>query len=48
MTKIVGKLPEYKKVLEMHGVRENLASQRIAEIGGIKNFPKRTPHALPE
>jgi transposase len=39
---IAEKLPEYKTVLKMHGVGETLASQLIAEIGDINNFPKRT------
>ena len=42
MTKIAEKLPEYKTVLEMHGVGETLAPQLIAEIGDINNFHKRT------
>ena len=42
MTKIASELPEYAKVLAMHGVGKSLAPQLIAEIGDIRNFQKRT------
>lgn len=42
MNKIASALPEYNIVLEMHGVGKTLAPQLIAEIGDIRNFPKRS------
>ena len=42
MEKIASLLPEYKTVLDMHGVGKTLAPQLIAEIGDIENFPKRS------
>ena len=38
-------LPEYDTVLSMHGVGKTLAPQLIAEIGDIRNFPKRSSPA---
>jgi transposase len=42
MTKLASALPEYSIVLAMHGVGKTLAPQLIAEIGDIRNFPKRS------
>jgi transposase len=42
MGELASKLPEYQTVLDMHGVGKVLAPQLIAEIGDIRNFPKRT------
>jgi hypothetical protein len=42
MTKLASGLPEYGTVLAMHGVGKTLAAQLIAEIGDIRNFPKRS------
>ena len=42
MTKIASQLPEYEIVRAMHGVGKSLAPQLIAEIGDIRNFPKRS------
>jgi transposase len=40
--KLASTLPEYEIVREMHGVGKVLALQLIAEIGDIRNFPKRS------
>lgn len=42
MSKIASALPEYDIVLAMHGVGKTLAPQLIAEIGDIRNYPKRS------
>lgn len=42
MEKLASKLPEYETVLAMHGAGKTLAPQLIAEIGDIRNFPKRS------
>jgi transposase len=41
MSEIASHLPEYNTVLAMHGVGKVLAPQFIAEIGDIRNYPKR-------
>ena len=42
MEKLASELPEYETVIAMHGVGKTLAPQLIAEIGDIRNFPKRS------
>lgn len=42
MEKLASELPEYETVIAMHGVGKILAPQLIAEIGDIRNFPKRS------
>jgi hypothetical protein len=42
MGELASKLPEYQTVLGMHGVGKVLAPQLIAEIGDIRDYPKRT------
>lgn len=42
MEKLASELPEYETVIAMHGVGKVLAPQLIAEIGDIRNFPKRS------
>ena len=42
MEKLASELPEYETVIAMHGVGKSLAPQLIAEIGDIRNFPKRS------
>lgn len=42
MLKIASELPEWDTVIAMHGVGKSLAPQIIAELGDIRNFPKRT------
>ena len=42
MDKLASKLFEYETVLDMHGADKILAPQLIAEIGDIRNFPKRS------
>jgi len=41
MTKLAKTMPEYETVIQMHGVGTTLAPQLIAELGDIRNFPKR-------
>lgn len=45
MNNIASELPEYETVLAMHGVGKVLCPQLIAEIGDIRNFPKRSSMA---
>lgn len=42
MDHLASQLPEYETVLAMHGVGRTLGPQLIAEIGDIRNYPRRS------
>ncbi len=42
MTRLASELPEYEIVRAMYGVGEVTAAQLMAEIGDIRNFPRRS------
>ena len=42
MTRLAKELPEYETVHAMYGVGDTTAAQLIAEIGDIRNFPRRS------
>lgn len=42
MTRLAKELPEYETVHSMYGVGDTTAAQLIAEIGDIRNFPRRS------
>ena len=42
MTRLARELPEYETVRAMYGVGDTTAAQLIAEIGDIRNFPRRS------
>ena len=42
MTRLAKELPEYETVHAMYGVGDTTAAQLMAEIGDIRNFPRRS------
>jgi len=42
MTRLARELPEYETVRAMYGVGDTTSAQLIAEIGDIRNFPRRS------
>lgn len=42
MTRLAKELPEYETVHAMYGVGDTTAAQLVAEIGDIRNFPRRS------
>ena len=42
MLKLFAQLPEYPFVMEMHGVGDSLGLQRMAEIGDVTRFARRS------
>lgn len=42
MTRLARELPEYETVRALYGVGDTTAAQLIAEIGDIRNFPRRS------
>ncbi len=43
MARLAKELPEYETVHTMYGVDDTTAAQLMAEIGNIRNFPRRSP-----